>query len=85
MNEPTFIDYVLGEEFEARSGTDVAPERGFAEFRQRLSRADIRVLRVLLTWVRERYPDFFYRTHGTGTGKKIMQHAWADYLRWSEL
>lgn len=78
-------DYVLGEEFGARWGTDVAPDRGFVEFCQRLARADIRVLRVLLTWVRERYPDFFYRTHGTSTGKKIMQHTWADYLRWSEL
>lgn len=72
----TFTDYVLSDEFAARWGTD--PD---ADFRARLARADVRGLPGLLRWVRERYPDYFYRRGDNGTGKVALRRVWADYLR----
>ncbi|MFC3100671.1 hypothetical protein [Altererythrobacter lauratis] len=61
-------------------------EKG-AEFHARLSRADIRSLRALQGWVRERYPDLYKKPRtflNEHTGREIVANMWADYLRWAE-
>ena len=88
----SFSDYVLGD-FEARwgwendiLGTGYNPAKDEHEFRKRLAKANIVGLNGLLRWTRERYPDFYYKTHvwnGGGTGKKLFQRVWADYLLWA--
>ena len=90
--EITFSAYVLGD-FEPRwgwvndvLGTGYGPAKDDHEFRKRLANANIVGLNGLLRWARERYPDFYYKTHvwnGGGTGQKLMRRVWADYLLWA--
>ena len=68
---------------------DRVPWRGdFAqEIFNRLHRADIKSLRGLYTWCRQRYPDFYrdYRlVQDAKNGKEMMAQLWGFYLAWAE-
>ncbi len=81
----TFKQFVLADNgFRER-----VPWRGdFAqEIYGRLHRADIKSLRGLYTWCRQRYPDFYRDTHliqDFRTGKEMMAQLWGIYLAWAE-